>query len=54
MGVVKAVLVRKFRAKQAYLGKLEKHEINKLTLHIKQLTFSLEKEQTPKLIEKKS
>ena len=34
---VKAVLRGRFIAKQAYLKKQEKHQINNLTLHLKQL-----------------
>lgn len=33
---VKAVLRQKFIAKQAYLKKWEKHQINNLTLHLTQ------------------
>ena len=40
----KTVLRGKFIAKQSYLKKQEKHQIDKLTLHLKQL----EKEQTNK------
>ena len=47
----KAVLRGKFIAMQSYLKKQEKHWIDNLTLHLKQV----EKEQkTPKLIGKKS
>ena len=47
----KAVLRGKFIAIQSYLKKQEKHRIDNLTLHLKQV----EKEQkTPKLIGKKS
>ena len=42
--VAKAVLRAKFLAIQSYLKKQEKHGIDSLTLHLKQL----EKEQTPK------
>ena len=46
----KAVLRGKFIAVQSYLKKQEKHQIDNLTLHLKQL----EKEQkSPKLIEVK-
>ena len=41
MGCSKAVLRRKFIAIQSYLKKQEKHRIDNLTLHLKQL----EKEQ---------
>ena len=34
---VKAVLSRRFIAIQAYLKKQEKHQINNLTVHVKQL-----------------
>ena len=34
---VKAVLIGKFKAIQAYLKKQEKSQINNLTLHLKQL-----------------
>ena len=34
---VKSVLKRKFRALQAYLKKQEKHQINNVTLYLKQL-----------------
>ena len=37
MGSVKAELRGRFIAIQAYLKKQEKHRINNLTLHIKQL-----------------
>ena len=47
----KAVLRGKCRAIQSYLKKQEKHQIDNLTLHIKQL----EKEQkAPKLVEGKN
>ena len=39
----KAVLRRKFIAIQAYLKKQEKHQINNLTLHLKQLEKDEEK-----------
>ena len=46
----KAVLRGKFTAVQSYLKKQEKHQIDNLTLHLKQL----EKERkSPKLIEVK-
>ena len=48
--VAKAVLRAKFLAIQSYLKKQEKHGIDSLTLHLKQM----EKEQTPqKLVEGK-
>ena len=34
---VKAMLIERFIAIQAYLKKQEKHQINNLTLHLKQL-----------------
>ena len=37
MGAAEAVLRRKFTAIQFYLKKQEKHQINNLTLHLKQL-----------------
>ena len=46
---VKAVLRERFIAIQAYLKKLEKNQINNLTLHLKQL----EKKRTPGLLEGK-
>ena len=50
MGCSKAVLRGKFIVIQSYLKKQEKHQIDKLTLHLKRL----EKEQkSPKLVEGK-
>ena len=46
---VKAVLRGKFIAIQSYLKKQEKHRIDKLTLHLKQL----EKEQKPPKISRR-
>ena len=46
---VKTVLSWKFIAKQSYIKKEEKHRIDKLTLHLKQL--EKEKQKTPKLVE---
>ena len=42
------VLRGKFRAIQSYLKKQEKHQIDKLTLHLKQL--EKEEQKTPKLV----
>ena len=47
---VKAVLRGRFRAIQAYLKKQEKHQINNLTLPLKQVE---KEERTPKLEEGK-
>ena len=47
----KAVLKGKFTAIQSYLEKQEKHRIDNLTLHVKQLEKS--KQKTPKLVEEK-
>ena len=47
----KAVLRGKVIVKQSYLEKQEKHQIDNLTLHLKQLEE--EEEKTPKLIEGK-
>ena len=49
LDTVKAILRGKFTAIQAYLEKQEKHQKNKLTLHLKQL----EKEQQNKVSRKK-
>ena len=48
---VKAVLRGRFIAIQAYLKKEEKHQINNLTLHLKQL--EKEEQKTSKLVEGK-
>ena len=48
----KAVLRRKFIAIQSYLKKQEKHQIDNLTLHLKQLEKE-EPKKTPKLLEGK-
>ena len=48
-GAAKAVLRGKFIAIQSYLKKQEKHRINNLTLHLKQL----EKEKTTKISRRK-
>ena len=45
----KAVLRGKFRAIQSYLKKQEKHQIDNLTLHLKQL--EKEEQKPPKLVE---
>ena len=45
---VKAALRGRFKAIQAYLKKQEKHQINNLILHIKQL--EKEEQNPPKLI----
>ena len=47
----KAVLRGMFIAIQSYLNKQEKHRIDNLTLHLKQL--EKEEQKTPKLIEGK-
>ena len=47
----KAVLRGKFIAIQSYLKKQEKHNIDNLTLHLKQL--EKEEQKTPKLVEGK-
>ena len=47
----KAVLMGRFIALQAYLKKQEKSQINKLTLHLKQL--EKEEMKTPGLVEGK-
>ena len=49
---VKAVLRRKFIAIQFYLKKQEKHQIDSLTLHLKQLEKE-EPKNPPKLVEGK-
>ena len=48
---VKAVLKGKFIAIQSYLKKQEKHQIDNLTLHLKQL--EIEEEKKTKVIERK-
>ena len=48
----KAVLRGKFIAIQLYLKKQEKHQIDNLTLHLKQLEKE-EQQKTPKLVEGK-
>ena len=49
MGCSKAVLRGKFIAIQSYLKKQEKHQIDNLTLHLKQLEKEEEKKNTPKI-----
>ena len=46
-GAAKAVLRGKFTAIQSYLKKQEKHQIDNLTLHLKQLKKN--KKKTPKI-----
>jgi len=46
--VAKAVLKGKFIAIQSYLKKQEKHQIDNLTLHLKQLEKEEEQQQKPK------
>ena len=48
----KVVLRGKFRAIQSYFKKQEKHQIDNLTLHLKQLNKEEQKE--PKISRKKS
>ena len=50
--VAKAVLREKFKAIQFYLKKQEKHQIDNLTLHIKQLEKQ-EQKNPSKLVEQK-
>ena len=51
----KAVLGGKFMAVQSYLKKQEKHRIDSLTLHLKQLEKKEQtnKQKNPKLVEEK-
>ena len=51
--VLKAMLRGKFIAIQAYLKNKEKHWINNLTLHLKQLEKERKKKKNPKLVEGK-
>ena len=56
MGPCKAVLKERFIPIQAYLKKQEKHHINILTLHLKQLEKEEKQQQKkthPKLVEGK-
>ena len=46
--VAKAVLRGKFIAIQSYLKKQEKHQIDNLTLHLKQLEKEKQQQQPPK------
>ena len=46
----KAVLRRKFISIQSYLKKQQKHQIDDLTLHLKQLEKEQQQQNTPKLI----
>ena len=48
MGTAKEALKRKFIAIQSYLKKQEKHGLDNLTLHLKQLG---KEEKTPELVE---
>ena len=50
-GAAKAVLREKFIAIQSYLKKQEKHRIDNLTLHLKQL--EKEEEKNPKISRRK-
>ena len=50
---VKAALRGKFIAIRSYLKKQEKHQIDNLTLHLKQLEKEEGKKNTPKLVEGK-
>ena len=52
-GAAKAVLRGKFTAIQSYLKKQEKHQIDNLTLHLKQLGKEEPKKKTSKLVEGK-
>ena len=51
MGLAKAVLRGKFIVIQSYLKKQEKHRINNLTLHLKQL--EKEEQKIPKISRRK-
>ena len=50
-GAAKAVLRRKFIATQSYLKEQEKHQIDNVTLHLKQLVK--EEQKNPLLVEGK-
>ena len=50
----KAILRGKFIAIQFYLKKQEKHQIDNLTLHLKQLEKEEQREKKPKLVEEKN
>ena len=49
----KAVLRRKFIAIQSYLKKQEKHQVDNLPLHLKQLEKEQQQKTPPKLVEGK-
>ena len=49
----KAVLRGKFIGIQSYLKKQEKHRLDNLTLHLKQLEKEEEQQKIPKLVEGK-
>ena len=51
MGAAEAVLRRKFTAIQFYLKKQEKHQIDNLTLHLKEL--EKEEQKFPKISRRK-
>ena len=51
LDAAKGILQGKFISIQSYLNKQEKHQIDNLTLHLKQL--EKEEEKTPKLVEGK-
>ena len=53
MGCRKAVLRGKFIAIQPYLKKQEKHQINNITLHLKQLEKEKQTNKQKKLVEGK-
>ena len=48
---VKTVLRGKFITIQSYLKKLEKHQMDNLTLHLKQLEKEEEQQQQQKIVE---
>ena len=49
----KPVLRGNFMAIESYLKKQEKHRIDDLTLHLKQLEKEQQQQQKPKLVERK-
>ena len=51
--IAKAVLRRKYIAIQSYLKKQEKHQIDNLTLHLKQLEKEEQQQQQKKLSRRK-
>ena len=53
LDAVKAVLKGKFRGIQSYLKKQEKHQIDSLNLHLKQLEKEEQTSPPPKLVEGK-